>query len=61
MALYVNGTKMLGALASDPTSNNTEGDQYFHTVENAYKVYTGTEWVELFTNYTPTGTTTFGL
>ena len=38
MALHVNGTKMLGALASDPTSNNTEGDQYFNTVENAYKV-----------------------
>ena len=38
MALYVNGTKMSGALASDPTSNNTEGDQYFNTVENAYKI-----------------------
>ena len=36
MALHVNNTKMLGALASDPTSNNTEGDQYFNTVENAY-------------------------
>ena len=59
MALHVNGTKMLGALA-DPTSNNTEGDQYFNTVENAYKVYNGTEWVEIFTDYTPTGSTTFG-
>ena len=58
MALYVNGTKMLGALTSDPTSNNTEGDQYFNTVENAYKVYNGTEWVEIFTDYVPSGSTT---
>ena len=60
MALYVNGTKMLGALASDPTSNNTEGDQYFNTVENAYKVYNGTEWIEIFTDYIPSGSTTLG-
>lgn len=60
MALHVNSTKMLGALASDPISNNTEGDQYFNTVENAYKVYNGTDWVELFTDYYPTGSTTLG-
>ena len=60
MALHVNNTNMLGALSSDPTSNNTEGDQYFNTVENAYKVYNGTEWVELFTDYYPTGSTTLG-
>ena len=60
MALHVNGTKMLGALASDPTSNNTEGDQYFNTVEKAYKIYKGTKWVELFTDYYPTGSTTLG-
>ena len=57
MALHINSTKILGALASDPTSNNTEGDQYFNTVENAYKVYNGTEWVELFTDYFPSGST----
>ena len=60
MALHVNNTKMLGALASDPTSNNTEGDQYFNTVENAYKVYNGTEWIEIFTDYIPSGSTTLG-
>lgn len=60
MALYVNGTKMLGALASDPTSNNTEGDQYFNTVENAYKIYDGTNWVELVSDYFPSGSTIFG-
>ena len=60
MALYVNGTKMLGALASDPTSNNTEGDQYFNTTENAYKIYDGTNWVELVSDYFPSGSTIFG-
>tara|TARA_B100001250_G_scaffold354034_1_gene327667 strand:- start:250 stop:432 length:183 start_codon:yes stop_codon:yes gene_type:complete len=60
MPIYINGTKMLGALASDPTSNNTEGDRYFNTVENASKVYNGTEWVEIFTDYVPSGSTTLG-
>tara|TARA_B100000902_G_scaffold44693_1_gene52293 strand:+ start:78 stop:260 length:183 start_codon:yes stop_codon:yes gene_type:complete len=60
MTLHVGGTKLLGALASDPTSNNTEGDQYFNTVENAYKVYNGTEWVAIFTDYVPSGSTTLG-
>jgi hypothetical protein len=60
MALYVNGTKMLGALTSDPTSNNTEGDQYFNTVENAYKIYNGTNWVEIISDYFPSGSTTLG-
>ena len=60
MAVHVNSTKILGALASDPTSNNTEGDQYFNTVQNAYKVYNGIKWVELFTDYYPTGSTTLG-
>ncbi len=60
MPVHVGNTKMLGDLASDPTSNNTEGDQYFNTVENAYKVFNGTEWVELFTDYVPSGSTTLG-
>ena len=60
MALHVNSTKMLGALSSDPTRYNTEGDQYFNTVENAYKVYNGTEWVAIITDYYPSGSTTLG-
>ena len=60
MALHINGTKMLGALSSDPTSNNTEGDQYFNTVENAHKVYNGTVWGAIFTDYIPSGSTTLG-
>ena len=60
MAIYVNGTRMLGALASDPTSNLTEGDQYYNTTENAYKIYNGNEWVEIFTDYIPSGSTTLG-
>jgi hypothetical protein len=59
MAIYVNGTKMLGALASDPTSNNTEGDQYFNTTENTYKIYNGTEWVEMIADYVPSGSAAF--
>lgn len=60
MTLHVGGTKILGALTSDPTSNNTKGDHYFNTVENAHKVYNGTEWVEIFTDYVPSGSTTLG-
>ena len=60
MAVHVNGKKMLGQLASDPTSNNAKGDQYFNTVENAFKVYNGTQWVAIFTDYIPSGSTTLG-
>ena len=60
MAIYVNGARMLGALSSDPTTNLTEGDQYYNTVENAYKIYNGNEWVEIFTDYVPSGSTILG-
>ena len=57
--IKVGGRTISGSHSSAPT-NPSEGDQYFNTVENAYKVYNGTEWVEIFTDYIPTGSTTFG-
>lgn len=45
--LIVGGRKILGALASDPSSGNSEGDQYYNTTDDVVKFYDGTEWVTL--------------
>ena len=45
--LFIGGRRILGTLASDPSSGNSEGDQYYNTTDDVVKFYNGTEWVAL--------------
>ena len=42
--LFVGGRRILGSLASDPSTGLAAGDQYYNTTDKSLKFYNGTEW-----------------
>ncbi len=42
--LFVGGRRILGSLASDPSTDLTAGDQYYNTTDKSLRYYNGTEW-----------------
>ena len=45
--IFVGGRRILGSLASDPTTGLAAGDQYYNTTDNVVKFYDGSDWLEL--------------
>ena len=43
--LTINGVHHFGALSSDPTPISG-GDKYFNTIDNAEKIWNGSDWIE---------------
>ena len=40
-------TTYWGTLASDPTENIQEGDEYYNSGTSKFKKYNGTSWIDL--------------
>ena len=51
MAIYIgsanSNNKFSGNHSSDPSSSLAEGDLFYHTGDDAYKYYNGSEWIQL--------------
>lgn len=45
--IFVGGRRILGSLASDPTTGLAAGDQYYNTTDNKVKFYDGSDWQEI--------------